>query len=304
MVDHISTRFVGPIRGVKEPGLSLKPTRGEYPKVRNWYQSDWLGSKPSKTNKSPGHPSNPGTPDSSEHHRSSFMEDQFGQPIPEATRKALRADVAAFWIDMIKAGDTPENWTDTGLKTRETFRTTMEGKYSWLRLCEAHWKIEQTWKNCFTSWKTSHLPAPTATTAEPKPPTAGAKATSHTTTGSTSHTMIKPTSHATIKSRTKSTSHAMIPGSHKMIMSAPTNQNPKKKIVIEIDSSDENSSAGSKHKLEDDPYAKPLKKRKGKEVAKSDFHHPRPVPKKKVVARVAKVRASLFPLNRELLRDA
>ena len=82
------------------------------------------------------------------------------------------------------------------------------------------------------------------------------------------------------------------------------NQNLKKKIVIEIDSSDENSSAGSKRKLEDDPYAKPLKKRKGKEVAKSDFHHPRPAPKKKVVARVAKVRASLFPLNRELLRDA
>ena len=134
---------------------------------------------------------------------------------------------------------------------------------------------------------------PHCTTAKLKPPTTGAKATSHTTTRSTSYTMIKLTSNAMIK-----------PVSHKMIKSTPMNQDPKKRIVIEINLSDDKSSMGSKCKLEKDPYVKPLKKQKGKEVVKSNFYHPQPAPKKKVVARVTKVHASLFSLNRELLRDA
>ena len=36
---------------------------------------------------------------------------------------------------------------------REEFRTTLEGKYPWLRLCNGHWKIQQLWTNYFHKWK-------------------------------------------------------------------------------------------------------------------------------------------------------
>ena len=29
----------------------------------------------------------------------------------------------------------------------------MEEKYPWLRLCEAHWKVDQLWVSYFSTWK-------------------------------------------------------------------------------------------------------------------------------------------------------
>jgi len=62
---------------------------------------------------------------------------------------------------------------------------------------------------------------------------------------------------------------------------------------IPTESSDGDVSAGSKRGCEDDPAVGSLKKQKGKEVAKSNFHPPRPEPKK-VKAKIAKVSTSLI----------
>lgn len=139
MVSHMSTNFVGSIPGVEE-GIPLKPVRADFMDVGFWKQEAWQefrnGTRHNATNDAV---------------YSMFMEDQFGDPIPEGERAALREDVHKFWIDLTASGQTPGKYSATGLKISEEFRVTIEGKYPWLRLCEAHWKVKQVWRNCMTA---------------------------------------------------------------------------------------------------------------------------------------------------------
>lgn len=139
MVNHFSTKFVGePIPGVQAAGIALNPVQDDHRFVKFWKQEAWQM-----------HRRGAGIEDVDAPVLSIFMEDEFGNPIPEGIRRALRSDVYAFWIDM----KTPvEGYLETGLKIKESFRTTMEGKYPWLRLCEGHWKVGQVWTNCLISY--------------------------------------------------------------------------------------------------------------------------------------------------------
>ena len=87
-----------------------------------------------------------------------FLEDEFGRPIPKGVQKSLCGDAAAFWEDMIRAGEMPTTFYKTGLARREEFRALLEHKYPWLRLCEGHWKVYQLWVNYFPGWKSNRFP--------------------------------------------------------------------------------------------------------------------------------------------------
>jgi hypothetical protein len=102
-----------------------------------------------------------------------FMEDEFGRPISKGVRRSLCSDAAAFWEDMVRAGETPTTFCKTGLARKEEFRACLEDKYHWLRLCDGHWKVNQLWINYFTGWKNRRFPKdgpPVATNKNSKAP--------------------------------------------------------------------------------------------------------------------------------------
>jgi len=148
MVNHISTKFTGPIPGVQEGDIPLNPIKANFKDIKFWKQGPYQALRNKTRNDARG-----------EAVYSIFMEDQFGNPIPGGVRTALREDVHKFWLDMIKEREVPTKYSKVGFKTSEDFRKTMEGKYQWLRLCEGHWKVKQVWRNCFTAqWKAANIP--------------------------------------------------------------------------------------------------------------------------------------------------
>ena len=83
-----------------------------------------------------------------------YMEDEFGEPIPPGVKAALRKDLYAYWNDLFYAGSNDlRKYGDLGLDQKNHFRKTFEDKYPWLRLCEAHWKVDQLWISYFSTWK-------------------------------------------------------------------------------------------------------------------------------------------------------
>jgi len=147
MVNHVSTKFVGPVAGIKEAGIPLNPVAEDYERTQFWKQGPWQELR----NKSR-------TTDREAAIYSIFMEDQFGEPIPDGVRRALRDDANKFWTDMLQNNQIPTKYSAAGFKTCEDFRIEMEGKYPWLRLCEGHWKVKQVWRNCLNGWKKNHMP--------------------------------------------------------------------------------------------------------------------------------------------------
>jgi hypothetical protein len=85
-----------------------------------------------------------------------FFEDESGSPVSDEVKDQVRGDLTAYWLDMVKEGETPCHYKGLGFKRREHYRKTMEEKYPWLRLCEGHWKVKQIWINY---WKKSRVPA-------------------------------------------------------------------------------------------------------------------------------------------------
>ena len=85
-----------------------------------------------------------------------FFEDEFGNPVSDDVKQEVRGDLFAYWADMVKAGETPVQYSSLGLNRREDYRKTMEAKYPWLRLCDGHWKVRQIWINY---WKKERFPS-------------------------------------------------------------------------------------------------------------------------------------------------
>jgi hypothetical protein len=84
-----------------------------------------------------------------------FFEDESGNPVSDEVKDQVRGDLTAYWLDMVKDGETPCHYKGLGFKRREHYRKTMEEKYPWLWLCEGHWKVKQIWVNY---WKKSRVP--------------------------------------------------------------------------------------------------------------------------------------------------
>jgi hypothetical protein len=107
-----------------------------------------------------------------------FMEDEYGVPIPEGVKNTLRGDLASYWNELLKLGEEPTNFTNLGLSQKLRFRDTFEEMYPWLRLCEAHWKVDHLWINYFSTWRKSrtspepnpHVDPKPLTSVGPKPP--------------------------------------------------------------------------------------------------------------------------------------
>ena len=151
LVKHISINVVkAPIPGIKKGKISdipLNPTQEDYPGVRYWNQKPWQAVRRGLSENDTASPI-----------FSSFMEDEYGQSISAGIKSAVFDDVKSFWVDMHDSIGSPKSFSKTGLMTKEKFRNHMEGKYPWLRLCEAHWKVNQLWINYFTMWKPNPSP--------------------------------------------------------------------------------------------------------------------------------------------------
>lgn len=161
MVDRVATRFVGGTPRVEGPDIPLNPIAENYTGVRYWDQERWLEIRGG------GHNS----PDLDSPVWSLWMEDSFGDPVPQGVRTNIREDVFAYWNDMVTAKDIPKLYAEAGFEAKEAFRITMEGKYNWLRLCAGHWKVRQLWMNCYRGWKKSYLKALAAASNVAIPPT-------------------------------------------------------------------------------------------------------------------------------------
>jgi hypothetical protein len=154
MADRLSTKFVGKAPGDQD--IPLEPLRVDYPCVPYWVQDDWLRLRG-------GH-----GPDTDSPTYSIFMVDASGDPIPEGVRADLRTEVVTYWNQIFRKGITPLPYDDNDADILDQFRTRIEKKFPWLRLCEGHWKVKQVWKNCYGGWKKKRLSAtPPITKIEP-----------------------------------------------------------------------------------------------------------------------------------------
>jgi hypothetical protein len=90
---------------------------------------------------------------------SCYMEDEYGQAIPESQRKAARHTAKLFWNGLLKRKTEsgaplklPSSGQKVDLDIREEFVFLMEDTYPWLRYCENHWKTDKLWSNHYPNW--------------------------------------------------------------------------------------------------------------------------------------------------------
>ena len=140
LVERISIDFTGAIPGAKSPGSRLDLKREDYPNVQFWTLESWLKIR-----------SGVNTTDSDSPILSLFFEDKSGVRFPKAIGDAVHNNISAFWDGMYADGRSEmlRNWNKTSFTKKEEFRTTLEGKYPWLCLCEANWKANHLWINYF-----------------------------------------------------------------------------------------------------------------------------------------------------------
>lgn len=276
MVDHISTNFAGEIPGIKTSGIPLNPKRDNFPLPKFWNQDAWKSIRGGSKIKNFDSPI-----------LSLFLENEFGKPLSDEVKEEVRGDIFGYWNDAYDAGEVLKNYKDLGLRRKEDFRKTMEGKFPWLRLCEGHWKAKQLWINYFSSWKKTRLP-PTPDTKSP------------------------PTSPGNLQGKTpielSSDDNETLKAKTPIDISSDSSEDEAPKVsnretTIEISSSDEDDTpTGSKRKQDNNgPDAGPSKrlKGKGKEVPTPDPHPVRPYPKK-ISARIGKVSGSILFVRRSL----
>jgi hypothetical protein len=145
IADRLSTKFAGRTHGDQD--IPLEPLQADYLGVPFWVQDEWLRLQG-------GH-----GPDTDSLTYSIFMVDASGDPVPEGVRADLRTEVVTYWNQIFQKGITPLPYDDNDADILDQFRTRIEKKFPWLRLCEGHWKVKQVWKNCYNNWKKKHLKA-------------------------------------------------------------------------------------------------------------------------------------------------
>jgi hypothetical protein len=63
-----------------------------------------------------------------------FFEDESGSLVSDEVKDQVRGDLTAYWLNMVKEGETPCHYKGLGFKRREHYRKMMEEKYPWLRV--------------------------------------------------------------------------------------------------------------------------------------------------------------------------
>ena len=154
LTDLILTHTAGPINppaGLS--AISSEPLKENYVGLKWWDQALWLAVKSNnqQMNLSINCPI-----------ISLYMEDKFGEPIPPGVKSALRKDLYTYWNNLFYASSNNlRKYGDLGFDRKNHFHKTFEDKYPWLRLCKAHWKVDQLWISYFSTWKRPHK-SPTA----------------------------------------------------------------------------------------------------------------------------------------------
>ena len=148
--------FTGQAAQIETSSIPKDPKKEDFPGVNSWNQGPWLEIRAGTKTKEVDSPV-----------ISLFYEDEFRNPISDEVKEQVRGDIAAYWINMIREGETLTHYHSLGFKRREHYRVTMEEKYPWLRLCEGHWKVKQIWIN---HWKKNRVPSPATNNKKAKTP--------------------------------------------------------------------------------------------------------------------------------------
>jgi hypothetical protein len=150
IVDKISSRS----ESTPEADITSIPSSPrweDFLDVAYWRLETWLAVQ---------HPKRGGTPDKGEDPVNClFWEDASGNILPPTKRKAVTQDMRMYWQKLHNDGVILDNFTNIGMDICENFRTFMEGKHPWLRLCDNHWKADRLWINHFSGWQPA--PGPT-----------------------------------------------------------------------------------------------------------------------------------------------
>ena len=124
------------IPGIRSSNIPLNPKKEDYPGLRYWNSAPWRTIRAGSGRLNVGAPI-----------LSLFLEDEFGRAVSDEIKAQLFGDMQGFWRDLPEDKRLP--YTQLGYQTKEAFRTLLEGKYPFLRLCEGHWKVNQLWVNYF-----------------------------------------------------------------------------------------------------------------------------------------------------------
>ena len=148
LIHHLSTTLAGQIPGSESPGIPLNPKQADYPYIKYWTQNNWMRIKKDPKLKQL---------DQESSIASLFYEDEHGIQVSDDIKAAVRRDLIGYWNNMVTDKNIPKPWGLLGFRDQNKFRSMMEGKYPWLRLCDGHWKARQIW---ISNWKSDRYPIP------------------------------------------------------------------------------------------------------------------------------------------------
>ena len=130
----------------KAPPPPLK--RADYPDVRFWFPDDYHNLRKSgKANE--GESLEDGSKSSV---LSRYMEDERGEMVPEATKKAARAHAKGTFLQLPPAKRAPAKWGDAPQDVSNELIHSLETAFPWLRFCKDHWKAKQVATNSYSQW--------------------------------------------------------------------------------------------------------------------------------------------------------
>lgn len=162
----ILTRLDGPYNNTPDDppqhiDIPLNPLRINFPLTKWWFKDLYLNVKSGRA-----------THMSATSINSTFLEDPRGLQISPELLESLLGDVRGFWNDRKDASPPLCPWNKMGLRIKEEFRTLLEGKYPFLRLCEGHWKVGQLWINHYSAWERNN---PIVVSSDDEPSSRGRK---------------------------------------------------------------------------------------------------------------------------------
>ncbi len=138
-----ATSFAAPISGTS-PALTLPQLlQKDYPNVRYWRHTEY--QKRDKQDTTLRH---------KEDNRKTtmYLEDETGAQISKSLRSRLYNHAFAFWKALDDSGIKVTNFRETNLDIIKRFRNSVEADFSFLRLCEHHWKADELWKQTCSTY--------------------------------------------------------------------------------------------------------------------------------------------------------
>lgn len=83
----------------------------------------------------------------------SFMENEHGERVFEASGNAVCARAKKFFNLLWKERRAPQTFGDADIETVDEFIWIMENSFPFLRYCDNHWKSEQVFRSYYPGWR-------------------------------------------------------------------------------------------------------------------------------------------------------